>query len=193
MGMPTALAAILEPYCNFRTVFYAHEVATVRRIVEEHPGHDTMFYNVMQQAHHDRLYVDEVFGNQHSYFKHALVEAAKYCDRIYAVGDYVADELRFLSAEFESADIDIVYNGVPAYEITRAQKQAAKEKLQQLLSEPPGLQAGLRLHPRDPAGAQQGPVARPAGAARDRKGPAQPGQDRRFRPALHGSLPAAGL
>ena len=52
MGMPTVLAAKLEPYCNFRTVFYAHEVATVRRIVEEHPGHDTMFYNVMRQAHH---------------------------------------------------------------------------------------------------------------------------------------------
>jgi glycosyltransferase involved in cell wall biosynthesis len=130
MGMPTALGAILEPYCNFRTVFYAHEVATVRRIVEEHPGHDTMFYNVMQQAHRDRLCVNEVFGNQHTYFKHALVEAAKYCDRIYAVGDYVADELRFLSSDFESADIDIIYNGVPAYEITRGQKQAAKEKLQ---------------------------------------------------------------
>ncbi len=130
MGMPTALAAILEPYCNFRTVFYAHEVATVRRLVEEHPGHDTMFYNVMQQAHRDKLCVNEVFGNQHTYFKHALVEAAKHCDRIYAVGDYVADELRFLSPDFESADIDIVYNGVPAYEITRLQKQAAKERLQ---------------------------------------------------------------
>jgi hypothetical protein len=129
MGMPTALAAILEPHGNFRTIFYAHEVATVRRIVEDHPGHDTRFYNVMQQAQRDRLHINEVFGNQHSYFKHALVEAAKYCDRIYAVGDYVADELRFLSPEFESADIDIVYNGVPAYEITRAQKQAAKEKL----------------------------------------------------------------
>jgi hypothetical protein len=30
-------------------------VATVRRIVEEHPGHDTMFYNVLQQAQRDRL------------------------------------------------------------------------------------------------------------------------------------------
>jgi hypothetical protein len=129
MGMPTALAAMLEPYCNFRTVFYAHEVATVRRLVEEHAGHDTMFYNVMRQAHQDRLYVNEVFGSQHTYFKHALVETAKYCDRIYAVGDHVANELRFLNADFESADINIVYNGVPAYEITVAQKHAAKEKL----------------------------------------------------------------
>jgi glycosyltransferase involved in cell wall biosynthesis len=129
MGMPTALAAILDPYCHFRTVFYAHEVATMRRIVEEHPGHDTMFYNVIQQAHRDRLYVNDVFGNQATYFKHCLVEAAKYCDHIYAVGDYVADELRFLAPEFETTDIDIVYNGIPAYEIRVADKLTSKEKL----------------------------------------------------------------
>lgn len=130
MGMPTALAAIMEPYCHFRTVFYAHEVATMRRIVEEHPGHDTMFYNVMEQAHRDRLYVSDVFGSQAMYFKHSLVEASKYCDHIYAVGDYVADELRFLAPEFESADIDIVYNGIPAHEICVSEKFASKDKLQ---------------------------------------------------------------
>jgi len=131
MGMPTALAAILEPTCDFRTVFCAHEVATMRRIVEEHPGHDTMFYNVIKQAHNDNLYVNEVFGDQSSFFKHALVEASRYCDRIYAVGDYVLRELRFLAPEFETADIDIVYNGIPAYQISTAEKLISKEKLQQ--------------------------------------------------------------
>jgi glycosyltransferase involved in cell wall biosynthesis len=131
MGMPTALAAVLESCCHFRTVFYAHEVATMRHIVEEHHGHDTMFYNVIKYAHKDRLFVNEVFGDQNSYFKHALVEASKYCDRIYAVGDYVVDELRFLSPEFESARIDIVYNGIPAYQIGVGDKLASKEKLQQ--------------------------------------------------------------
>jgi glycogen synthase len=130
MGMPTALAAVMESCCNFRTVFYAHEVATMRRIVEEHHGHDTMFYNVIKQAHNDGFFVSEVFGDQSSYFKHALVEASKYCDHIYAVGDYVVDELRFLSPEFESARIDIVYNGIPAYQITVGDKLASREKLQ---------------------------------------------------------------
>jgi len=130
MGMPTVLAAKLEPYCNFRTVFYAHEVATMRRIVEERAGHDTMFYNVIQQAYKDGLYVDDVFGDQSSYFKHALVEASKYCDRIYAVGDLVADEMRFLAPDFETVDINIVYNGVPAYDISIDEKRQAKEKLQ---------------------------------------------------------------
>ena len=129
MGMPTVLAAKLEPYCNFRTVFYAHEVATMRRIVEERTGHDTMFYNVIRQAYKDRLYVDDVFGDQSSYFKHALVEASKYCDRIYAVGDLVADEVRFLAPDFEALDVNIVYNGIPAYEISIDEKQRAREKL----------------------------------------------------------------
>jgi glycosyltransferase involved in cell wall biosynthesis len=129
MGLPTALAAVLEPCCDFRTIFYAHEVATMRRIVEEHPGHDTMFYNVIKQAYKDKLYVSDVFGDQNSYFKHALVEASKNCDHIFAVGDYVVDELRFLSPEFEAENISIVYNGIPAYQISVADKHASREKL----------------------------------------------------------------
>jgi len=132
MGMPTALAAILErstSRANFTTIFYAHEVATMRRIVEGHPGHDTMFYNVIKYAHQNRLYVNDVFGDQSSYFKHALVEASKYCDHIYAVGDYAVEELRFLAPEFESANIHIAYNGIPAYRITVAERLASKENL----------------------------------------------------------------
>jgi len=130
MGMPTALAAILEPMCNFKTAFYAHEVATMRRIVEKHPGHDTMFYNVMEHAGEKKLYVSDVFGDQSSFFKHALVEASKYCDSIYAVGDYVLRELRFLAPEFQNAEVDIVYNGIPAYQINTDEKLTSKAKLQ---------------------------------------------------------------
>ncbi len=131
MGMPTALAAILEPTCSFKTVFYAHEVATMRRIIEKHPGHDTMFYNVIRQAQNNKLYVSDVFGDQNSYFKHALVKASRHCDTIWAVGDYVVKELQFLTPEFETADINIVYNGIPAYQISIAEKLASREKLRQ--------------------------------------------------------------
>jgi len=131
MGMPTVLAAILEQGCDFGTVFYAHEVATMRRIIEEHPGHDTMFYNVMKQAHKEKLYVNEVFGDQSCYFKHPLIEASKYCDCICAVGNYAAAELRFLGPQFETAEINVVYNGLPAYQIGIAERLAAREKLRQ--------------------------------------------------------------
>jgi glycosyltransferase involved in cell wall biosynthesis len=130
MGMPTALAAMLETSCRFKTAFYAHEVATMRRIVEDHPGHDTMFYNAIHQAKNNGQYLTDTFGDQSSYYKHPLVEAAKYCDSICAVGDYAAEELKFMSPEFENAGIDIVYNGIPAYQISLADKLASKEKLQ---------------------------------------------------------------
>jgi len=131
MGMPTALAAMLEPYYGYKTAFYAHEVATMRNIVEKHPGHDTMFYNIISKAHQQKLYVEDVFGNQDKYFKHPLVEASKHCDVIWAVGKLVADELRFLSPEFENANINVVYNGIPAHRETIDEKLASKQKLQQ--------------------------------------------------------------
>ncbi|MBW8001465.1 MAG: glycosyltransferase family 4 protein [Planctomycetes bacterium] len=130
MGMPTALAGIADPTCDFKSVFYAHEVATMRRIVEDDLGHDTMFYNVMKQAHENKQYVNDVFGDQSDFFKHPLVDAAKYCDAICAVGNYTAKELRFLSSEFEEVDIDIVYNGIPAYQISLADKKRSKKKMQ---------------------------------------------------------------
>ena len=130
MGMPTALAAILDGAPNFRTAIYAHEVAPMRKIVEDHRGHDTMYYNVLRAARANDLFVEDVFGAQHHYFKHALVEAARFCDGIFAVGDYVVDELRFMGPDFAHRDIDIVYNGIPAFEVTAEQSLASKAKLQ---------------------------------------------------------------
>jgi glycosyltransferase involved in cell wall biosynthesis len=130
MGMPTVMAGILDPTCDFKTAFYAHEVATMRRIVEKHPGHDTMFYNVLEHAGGNGRYVGDVFGDQGSYFKHALVEASRYCDGICAVGDHVVRELRFLGPEFQNADINTVYNGIPAYQVSVADKLQSKKKLQ---------------------------------------------------------------
>ena len=134
MGMPTAMAAMLDETCDYKTVFYAHEVAPMRKIVEDHPGHDTMFYNVIKKAHKQKLYVEDVFGPQDEYFKHPLVDASKHCDAIFAVGSLVADELRFLAPEFESARINVVYNGIHAYKTTLEEKLNSKRKLQQYCS-----------------------------------------------------------
>ena len=133
MGMPTALQAILDPF-DFKTVFYAHEVAPMRRIVEKHLGHDTMFYNVMKSAKETGQSVNEVFGDQNHFFKFALVDAARHCDNILAVGDYVVEELQFMAPEFQLADVDLTYNGIPAYQIGFAEKQQSKQRLQQYCS-----------------------------------------------------------
>jgi hypothetical protein len=132
MGMPTALAAIMEQdRSNFRTIFYAHEVATMRRIVEGHPGHDTMFYNVMRSAIAQGHYVEDVFGDQSGYYKHALVKAARYCDSIFAVGDYTLKEARFLGADFASVEAQLAYNGVPCWRISVDEKMESRRKLRE--------------------------------------------------------------
>jgi hypothetical protein len=130
MGMPTALAAILEgERSNFRTIFYAHEVAPVRRIVEGHPGHDTMFYNVMRTAVAQGHYLEDVFGDQADFYKHPLVSAARFCDNIFCVGDEVLKEMRFLGPSFRHVDAQIAYNGVPCWKITPDEKIASRDKL----------------------------------------------------------------
>jgi len=132
MGMPTALAGILEgDRSNFRTIFYAHEIAPMRRIVEGHPGHDTMFYNVMRAAIAEGHYVEDVFGDQSGYYKHALVKAARYCDAIFAVGDYTLKEARFLGEDFISVEAQLAYNGVPCWKISVDEKMNSRRKLRE--------------------------------------------------------------
>ena len=129
MGLGTAFKALLSD-AACKTLFYAHEVATVRPLVEERPGRDIAFYNALRQARANGQYIDELFGPQDSYFKHALVSQAHRLDAVLAVGDWVVEELRFLGPEFAARPIDLVYNGVPAVELSAAEREAAREKVQ---------------------------------------------------------------
>lgn len=132
MGMPTVLAAVMEgDKGHFRSVFYAHECATMRRIVEGHPGHDTMFYNVMRTAITQGHYVEDVFGSQHDYYKHALIKATRFCDNIFAVGDYTLKEMRFLGPDFAAVDAQLAYNGVPSFKISVDEKMRSRNKLRE--------------------------------------------------------------
>jgi hypothetical protein len=131
MGMPTALAAILANDPRYRTIFWAHEVAPVRKLVEGNSGHDTMFYNVLREAVAEGKDVNDIFGDQYDFFKMALVAASRHCDNVLAVGDAVVTELGFLGPEFAHTDIDLAYNGIPAFHITGQEKAVAKAKLQQ--------------------------------------------------------------
>lgn len=130
MGLPLVFNAMLHDPGTYRTVFYAHEVATVRPLVENSLGHDTMFYNVLQRAMDGGLYLADVFGDQSAFFKHALIQTAPRCDGIFAVGDRVVDELHFVGPEFAAAEIDLVYNGVPSFQLELEDKLASKSRLQ---------------------------------------------------------------
>ncbi len=135
MGMPLVLKTLIEreqdpDAANMRTVFYAHEVATIRPLVEGHPGHDIRFYNVLEQAKAHGHSLRDVFDDPFWYFKHALIDKAHLCDAIFAVGDLVVDELRFLAEPFEDFPIQLVYNGIPAFEVSLQEKLTSKALLQ---------------------------------------------------------------
>jgi len=130
MGMPTALKAILAGQPGVFTVFYAHEIATARDLVENLPGGDVAFYGALRAAAGTGQYVDDVFGPRDAYYKHALVRQAWRCDAVFAVGDLVLSELRFLGPEFEVRDIDRVYNGVPVSgALQGAEREQARRRL----------------------------------------------------------------
>lgn len=131
MGLGTAFKALLSGDTGCKTLFYAHEVATVRLLVEERPGRDIAFYNALRRARVEGTYIDDIFGPQDAYFKHALVRQAWRLDAVLAVGDAVVEELRFLGAEFAAREIDLVYNGVPAVELSPGEREGARQKLQE--------------------------------------------------------------
>jgi len=129
MGMPTALKAVLAGSRNTRTVFYAHEVASIRPIIEKLPGHDTVFYNVLSAAEKQHRTIEHVFPAVLGNFKHPLVKAARYCDYVFAVGDRIEQELRFLDPHFRTMNIDRVFNGIPAEKITPDERRVSRERL----------------------------------------------------------------
>ncbi|MGY8823349.1 MAG: hypothetical protein ACKVJG_05315 [Candidatus Latescibacterota bacterium] len=132
MGLGFAYKTIMVGDPRFKTLFYAHEVATVRPLVEDRPGRDVSFYNALRRGRAEGAYIERYYGPQDSFFKHALVRQAWRCDAVLAVGDLVVEELRFLGAEFAEREIDLVYNGVPAVELSTKEKAVAADKLKGL-------------------------------------------------------------
>ncbi|HMN31681.1 MAG TPA: hypothetical protein PKE45_26265, partial [Caldilineaceae bacterium] len=130
VGMPVVFAAQLTEPGQWRTIFYAHEMATARLLIEGHSGHDTRFYNTLYRARESGLDLEMLFGNQDGFFKHAILKQAARCDTIFAVGDLVVDELRFLGRAVGGGTVDLVYNGVPAATISAQEKLESKRRLQ---------------------------------------------------------------
>ncbi len=131
LGMPVVFAAQMSEPGQWRTIFYAHEMATARRLVEENSGHDTRFYNAMFKAADWNLSLEAVFGNQDDLYKTPILRQAAVCDNIFSVGDLVTQELRFMSGGFYHANIDLVYNGVPSFDISLEEKLISKARMQQ--------------------------------------------------------------
>lgn len=127
LGLPVVFSALLRQPERYKTVFYAHEVATARLLVEEHGGHDTRFYNALRLGLAQGNSMEQVFGSQSWFYKHAMLQRSGVCDRLFAVGDLVVDELRFLGGVFQDKPIDLVYNGIPSNETTFEEKLRSRD------------------------------------------------------------------
>ncbi len=114
MGLPMALKTVIDKQAEVRTVFYAHEAASVRRIVETQPGHDLMFYNLLAAGEKNGSGLEDFFPEIRGFYKHPLIKAARHCDAIFAVGDFVGREMQFLDPAGGKLPVEMVYNGVPA-------------------------------------------------------------------------------
>ena len=131
LGLPALFAAQRHLPGQFKSIFYAHETATVRGVVESHPGHDLRFYNVMRLAQERGLSLEQCFGDKSGNFKHAFLKAALSLDGLFAVGDLVKEELLFLEPSLKPERIDLVYNGVPSQPVTPEAKWNSKRLLQE--------------------------------------------------------------
>ena len=131
LGLPVVFSALLHAAGRYHTVFYAHEMATARQLVEDDGGHDTRFYNALRAGLEQGKNLDQVFGDQSWFYKHAMVQRAGVCDALFAVGDRVVDELRFLGGVFAAAPISLVYNGVPSMPVALEHKLYSRELMLQ--------------------------------------------------------------
>ena len=129
--LPLCYAAQTNFPGQYTSVFVAHEVATVRALIESHDGHDTRFYNVMRSVSKQGKFLEDAFGDQSANFRHALLKTAERCDAVLAVSDLVVEELRFISPGLKNKRIEMVYTGVLNAPISIAEVQAASAKLRQ--------------------------------------------------------------
>ena len=127
MGVPCALASLIARK-DHTTVFVAHEVTTARSIVENRPGHDVSFYNILRKAGANKS-LDQVYGSQEHNPRNELIKRAVNFDRIFAVSDHIREEYLFLVPETQPEKISVVYNGVSARTVDFDRKLRSRELL----------------------------------------------------------------
>ncbi|MCX8041446.1 MAG: hypothetical protein N3A56_03015 [Thermodesulfobacteriaceae bacterium] len=133
MGIPSLLALELHRdfnHAKHKRIFYAHEVAPVRRLVENLPGHDITFYNILKRSQPQGIALECVFGSQEDWYRTPLVKLSQRFDRIFAVGDWVAKEFEFLSPSVDKNKIKVVYNALPLDHFSWEDKLRSRERIE---------------------------------------------------------------
>jgi hypothetical protein len=132
MGIPSLLSLELTPAFKskkHKRIFYAHEVAPVRRIVENLGGSDISFYNILEFGKREGFSLEDIFGSQEDWYRTPLVKLAKKFDKIFAVGDWVAEEYKFLCPDVSEDKLAIVYNATTSNHYSFDDKLISQEKI----------------------------------------------------------------
>jgi glycosyltransferase involved in cell wall biosynthesis len=128
MGLPTLLAARLR-LPDLRTIYWAHEVPSVRDLIETQAEHRLVFDQALETREGIRSY--EALLRETGGFKHALVSRAHRVHRVFAVSDRTAQELELLSSEYRRTPVEVVYNGLPVRPIDVATRLRCRNLLRQ--------------------------------------------------------------
>jgi glycosyltransferase involved in cell wall biosynthesis len=126
MGLPTLLAARLRQP-DLRTVYWAHEVPTVRDLIETEAELRLVFDQALQTRRGIRSY--EAMLRDRGGYKYALVSRAHVAHRVFAVSNRIAQELELMSPDFRRTSVEIVYNGLPARPIDLAERLRSRNLL----------------------------------------------------------------
>ena len=126
MGLPTLLAARLRRP-ELRTIYWAHEVPTVRDLIENEAEVRLVFDQALETRRGVRAYESQL--RERGDFKYALVSRAHIAHRVFAVSNRIAQELELLAPDFRRTCIEVVYNGVAVRPIDLAARLASREML----------------------------------------------------------------
>jgi hypothetical protein len=126
MGLPTLLGARMR-LPDLKAVYWAHEVPPVRELIERSADHRLTFDVALRTSDGRRTY--EALLQEESTFKHGLVSRAYAANRIFAVSDRVAQELRLLGPKLQETPIEIVYNGLPSRPVNLKTRLSGRQLL----------------------------------------------------------------
>jgi hypothetical protein len=146
-SLPLAYKALLEGSEWCHTVYYAGEVRTAKTLVEygDSPGQvasEQRFYQVLRQGLAQGLSLGEVF-NVEPWLSFQILRHGHLCERVGAVGESVAQELRFMDRRYRERSLPVIPHGNRLIETSWEARLESRARVRRYLLERLGLDCRL--------------------------------------------------
>lgn len=148
-SLPLAYKALLEGGGWCHAVYYAGEVRTAKTLVEygDSPGQvasEQRFYQVLRQGLAQGLSMGEVFNVQ-SWLSYQILRHGHVCERVGAVGESVAQELRFMDRGYRERPLPVIPHGNRLIETSWEARLASRARVRRYLLDRLGLECRLLI------------------------------------------------